>query len=137
MLSSSTRLKNIKHTIIIGITFFLFWALLISPPASAGCPPNPTSTKEAVQCGTSPTGGTPTGQQNIETTIANVVNLLSIIVGIAAVFAIIIAGIMFITAAGDSNRTARARTAVILSLVGLVLVGLAQAIVNFVVERTV
>lgn len=68
-------------------------------------------------------------------TIQNVVNVLSIIVGIAAVIMIIINGLRFITANGDSGQINSARNGVIYAIVGLVIAAMAQIIVRFVLNR--
>jgi hypothetical protein len=72
----------------------------------------------------------------IEETIQNVINLLTIIIGIVAVILIIINGLRFITANGDSNSITSARNGVIYAIVGLIIVALAQLIVRFVISRT-
>ena len=64
--------------------------------------------------------------------IAVAINLLSLAVGIAAVVMIIVAGLQFITASGDSNKISSARTSIIYALIGLVIVVFAQTIVHFV-----
>ena len=67
--------------------------------------------------------------------IRNVVNLLSIIVGVAAVIVVIIAGLMFITATGDSGKVARARSTLLYAVIGLIVAAMAQVIVRFLLER--
>ncbi|HEY5806228.1 MAG TPA: hypothetical protein VIS56_02465 [Candidatus Saccharimonadales bacterium] len=67
--------------------------------------------------------------------ILQVANLIAIIAGIAAVFMIIIAGFMFITAAGDSSKVTTARNTIIYTVVGLIVIVLARAIIGFVVTR--
>lgn len=78
----------------------------------------------------------PASGATVEKTVANTIDLLSMIVGIIAVFMIIIAGIRFITANGDSNSIAQARTIIIYAAVGLVVVAIAQTIVRFVLTET-
>ena len=68
-------------------------------------------------------------------TLSNVINLLSAIIGIAAVIVIVLNGLRFITANGDSNAITSARNGVIYALVGLIIVALAQAIVRLVLNR--
>lgn len=64
-----------------------------------------------------------------------VLNVLSLIVGVIAVIGIIISGMKFITAQGDSSQISSARNTIIYALVGLVVVALAQTIVRFVLNR--
>lgn len=68
-------------------------------------------------------------------TIQSIINVLTIIVGIAAVIAIILNGLRLILAAGDSNSITSARNGIIYALIGLIIVALAQAIVRFVLSR--
>jgi len=62
--------------------------------------------------------------------ISRVVNLLSIVVGVAAVLGIIVAGIKFMTSASDPKGAGEARELVIYALIGLVIATLAQVLVK-------
>ncbi|HSX43801.1 MAG TPA: pilin [Candidatus Saccharimonadales bacterium] len=64
-------------------------------------------------------------------------NLLSIVVGIAAVMMIIISGLRYVTSSGDSNNITGAKNALLYAIVGLVVTALAQLIVHFVLHKTV
>lgn len=94
--------------------------------------------KGAVCEGVKATGGTCDGaaQGQLETIIKAVVNVLSIVVGAAAVIMLIISGLRFITSSGDSSGIQAARNGIIYAIVGLVIVIFAQVIVNFVVYRS-
>jgi len=81
-------------------------------------------------CATTPAGGI-----NLDTTIKAAINILSVIVGIAAVIMIMVCGLRMITSAGDSNGIASARTGIIYALVGLVVVAFAQFLVLFVLDK--
>lgn len=61
--------------------------------------------------------------------------LLSIVASIAAILVIMIAGIIFITAGGDSGKVSNARNMIIYSIVGLIVIFLARTIVAFVVTN--
>ncbi len=76
-----------------------------------------------------------TGKNTIFTLIKKVVNTLSIVVGIITVFMIILAGFQFITSGGDSNAVSKARSALIYSMIGLLVVALAQFLVHFVLNN--
>lgn len=80
------------------------------------------------------TCGSARASSDISTTLQRIVNILTMIVGIAAVIMIIINGLKFITSNGDSNAISSARNGVIYSLVGLAVVALAQVIVRFVIN---
>ena len=84
------------------------------------------------------TGGSCTeteGSPNVESTIATVINVLSIAVGVVAVIMIIIAGFRYITSGGDSNNVSGAKQAILAAIIGLVIVAAAQLIVRFVINQ--
>ena len=63
------------------------------------------------------------------------IEVISIMVGAAAIIGIIVSGLRMILANGDSNAVASARTGLIYSLVGIGVVVLAQTIVIFVIDN--
>jgi hypothetical protein len=67
--------------------------------------------------------------------IKTAIQILSFLIGIAAVIGIVVSGVRIITAGGNSESVASARSALIYSLVGLALAFLAQAIVAFVLDN--
>lgn len=66
---------------------------------------------------------------------ANVVRILMYVAGVAAVIMMIVAGIMYITSAGNPESLARAKRTITNAVIGLVLVSLAYSIVTFLVGR--
>ncbi len=84
---------------------------------------------DSTTCITPPTGG-------LDTTIAKVVNILSLVIGIISVVMILINGLKFITSGGDANKVGSAKNGILYAVVGLVIVGLAQFIVKFVIGIT-
>lgn len=97
------------------------------------------SVKGQICQGISQTGGdcSSDGTGDINGLITNVVNILSVIVGIVAVIMIIASGLKFITSGGESSAVASAKKTIMYALVGLIVVGLAQIIVHFVVGHIV
>ena len=65
--------------------------------------------------------------------IKDAVNAALYMIGVVAVIMVIYAGILYITAAGDAGKLAKAKTAIVWAVVGLVVVILSYAIVNFVI----
>ncbi len=63
------------------------------------------------------------------------IEVLSYIIGAAAVIGIVVSGIRLMTAGGDSNTVASARTGLVYSLVGVGVAVLAQVLVVFVLDR--
>lgn len=77
----------------------------------------------------------PSERQRIDNTIRTAVNLLTLIVAIAAVIVIIVNGFRFVVSGGDSNAVGNAKKGIIYAVVGLIVVALAQFIVRFVLTR--
>jgi len=71
---------------------------------------------------------------NLTDAAKNIVNWLSIIVGIVAVIMVIYGGFRYITSGGDSNNVSSAKNTLIYAIIGLVIVALAQVIVHFVLN---
>ncbi|MBQ3294707.1 hypothetical protein IJG98_03235 [Candidatus Saccharibacteria bacterium] len=72
-------------------------------------------------------------QTDVDATVVNIVNFLLYAAGLLAVVMIIVAGVKMTTSAGDAGAVAKAKSTIIYSVVGLVVVILAYAIVNFVI----
>lgn len=71
----------------------------------------------------------------MDTIIKNVIDIVSLIVGVAAVVMIIIGGLRYVTSNGDSGQVGNAKNTILYAVVGLVVVALAQVIVKFVVAK--
>lgn len=82
--------------------------------------------------GVSDTSGGTTGVNNI---IKTVINIFSLVVGVVAVIMIIVGGFRYITAGGDSNNVSAAKNTIIYAIIGLVIVAIAQFIVQFVLNK--
>lgn len=82
--------------------------------------------------GSSGTGCGDQGKQAFQV-IGTIINVLSVLIGIASVVMIMIAGFRFITSGGDSGKVAAARSGIVYAIIGLIVVVLAQAIVHFVI----
>ena len=66
----------------------------------------------------------------------SILNTVLATVGVISVVMIIVSGIMITTSAGDPGKVKKAKSAIVYSLVGLVISLLAFAIVNFVLSAT-
>lgn len=77
------------------------------------------------------------GSGSVNGVIRGAVQLLSTVVGVAAVVMIIYSGFKFITAGGDASKVSSAQQTITYALVGLVIAALAQVIVRFVLDETV
>jgi len=93
--------------------------------------------KDDVCSGVTLAGGTCNGDESqFQPIIKTIIQVLSIIAGVAAVIMIIVGGLRYITSGGDSSKVAGAKTAIIYAIVGLVIVALAQFIIAFVLGKT-
>jgi hypothetical protein len=70
------------------------------------------------------------GGSKVQGLIRTAINIVSYIIGIAAVIMIIISAIKFTTSGGDSNSVSSAKSTLIWAIVGLVVAVLAQVIVS-------
>lgn len=108
--------------------------LLVAVPAYAACS---NDSKGQVLQGIGATGSDAScgdnGATGVSNLIGNVIKILSDAVGIAAVIMLIIAGLKYVTASGDSNAISSAKSTVIYALVGLAIAALAQILVVFVI----
>jgi len=71
----------------------------------------------------------------LENLIKTVINIFSAVVGAVSVIMIIVGGFRYITSGGDSNNVGAAKNTILYAIVGLVIVAIAQIIVQFVLER--
>lgn len=61
------------------------------------------------------------------------INVFSVVVGIIAVVMLIVGGLKYITSGGDSGNVTGAKNTILYAIIGLVIVALAQVIVQFVI----
>ncbi len=67
--------------------------------------------------------------------LTNIINIFSWIVGIVSVIMIIYGGFRYIISGGDSNGVTAAKNTILYAIIGLVIVALAQVIVQFVLTK--
>lgn len=68
-------------------------------------------------------------------TITLIINIFSLIVGVASVVMIIIGGLRYIISGGDSGNVTAAKNTILYAIIGLVVVALSQFIVKFVLTK--
>lgn len=68
--------------------------------------------------------------------VRNALNILSIIVGVVAVVMIIIGGFRYVVSGGKQESVAAAKNTILYGIIGLIVVALAQVIVQFILVRT-
>jgi len=132
--------KNRKYLMaLMSLLFWLIFPMQIALVSAA----LPTVTENAVCNGTelklTGTGNctdiTSESDTKMNTLIATIVNIFSIVVGIVAVIMIIIGGFKYITSSGDSSNISSAKNTIMYAIVGIVIAALAQVIVRFVLKR--
>ncbi len=66
---------------------------------------------------------------------ALVVTILALVIGVAAVIVIIIAGIQYMLSTGDPTKTNNAKNAILYAIIGIVVAVIARFVVLFIVDR--
>ena len=74
----------------------------------------------------------PKTENDLWTTVNNIINWVLGIVGFIAVVMIIVGGINYTLSAGDASKVKKAKDTILYGIIGLVIALLAAAIVNFV-----
>jgi hypothetical protein len=116
---------------------------VVTATVSAQGPITPQSITGATCSGTSGdlagTDTTACDQQNQSTFnkyASLIINLLSVIIGFVAVVMILLGGFRYITSGGNSENVGKAKNTILYGIIGLVIVALAQIIVQFVLNKT-
>ena len=89
---------------------------------------NLTGSPDATSC-------TGTGVSTFDKYVKFALNFLSIIVGLAAVIMIIVAGLRYVTSSGKEEGVKTAKNTILYAIIGLVVVALAQIIVRFTLSK--
>jgi len=104
-------------------------------PTIQSCLGQGTSLTAPSDAGTCDNSGVTAGATNVQSIIKTVINIFSFVVGVVAVIMIIVGGFRYITSGGDSGNVSNAKNTIIYAIIGLVVVALAQLIVQFVLNR--
>lgn len=99
------------------------------------CPHNekvPAAVLDAAGCDDNGSSTNP-NESPLATTAIKITNGVIAVLSIIAVIFIIYGGIQYMTSAGDSGKTKKARDTILYAAIGLIVCALAAAIVNFVV----
>lgn len=105
-------------------------------------------TASAVDCGNSPAAkavlkdldgnqvGNNCGKDRVNNLFATIVNIMSLLVGMASIIVIIYGGFKYITSGGEQGKVANAKGTLLYAVVGLAVAALAQLMVHFVLYQT-
>ncbi len=78
----------------------------------------------------------PGGESRVKSIMQLGLDIFAIVMGIIAVFMIIIAGLTIATSAGDSSKISKARDSIIYASIGLAVIVFARILVQFVISRS-
>lgn len=125
-------LRNISYSLLF-ITCLVF-ASLVKPVSAFTCPEKTVRVGESVsalsECNVEKTEG----DKSLMSNVSMLINVFASVMGFLAVGMIIYGGFMLLTAQGDPAKIKRGKDVVTYSIVGVILVMLAYAIVNFVMN---
>lgn len=136
-------MKKIKNTLT--VLAALITSMIFMAPGLVLAATTTNSVKSDIQCGIdsgsgaggnsascSPVANSGTG---LDTTIHNIINIMSAAVGIIAVIMLVVGGFRYITSAGNDQSVASAKKTILYALIGLIVAVLAQVIVRFVLKN--
>lgn len=72
--------------------------------------------------------------RDLPSTILQIVNYVLVIVGVVALAYLVYGGFLYITAQGDGKKIEQAKNTIIYAVIGIVVIGIAAAVVNFVIR---
>lgn len=130
-------MKRMTLNIMMALAFVLLPIGSFASTAYAANCGHGSSAKDQVLNGVGQTGtDCSKAESNVANTVSAAVQILSIVIGIAAVVEVISGGFKYITSGGDPQKVANAKNTLIYALVGLVIVALAQFMVHFVINTS-
>ena len=125
-------LRNIVYSLLF-ITCLVL-ASLVKPVSAFTCPDKTAREGESVsalsECNVEKTEG----EKSLMSNVSMLINVFASVMGFLAVGMIIYGGFMLLTAQGDPAKIKRGKDVVTYSIIGVILVVLAYAIVNFVMN---
>jgi len=135
-------IKNIRKSVLSIAAVLSLAVVLSATPALAAncCSATNLTAKQQIKCGADTASGnscapTPNPGQGIQNTIKDVIDILSLAGGALAVIMIIVGGLRYVTSAGNQEGTKAAKNTIIYAVVGLVIIAVAQIIVQFVLNK--
>jgi hypothetical protein len=122
------------------ILLLSFGILQLRPAVFAASPTSSAASAVCTGIGLNDNGSTTCdetsgGGKGVNGVISTAVNILSSIVGIAAVVMVIVGGVKYITSGGDSNKVGAAKTTIMYALVGVLIAVMSQVLVHYVINK--
>lgn len=128
-------LRNVIYSLLFVTCLVL--ASLVKPVSAFTCPDKTVREGESVsalsECNVEKTEG----EKSLMSNVNMLINVFASVMGFLAVGMIIYGGFMLLTAQGDPARIKRGKDVVLYSVIGLILVMLAYAIINFVMNNVI
>ncbi|MEO5627553.1 MAG: pilin [Candidatus Saccharimonadales bacterium] len=134
-------IKKLKISVLALLTFSLFATPILAPVAvSAAADATQSGLCQGANLEVTPGSGVadcaiPDPTDKVNSTLTLVINIFSLVVGVAAVIMIIVGGLRYIISGGDSGNVTSAKNTILYAIIGLVVVALAQFIVKFVLTK--
>lgn len=129
---SRISLRSIIYSLL--FTTCLVLASLVKPVSAFTCPDKTIRENESVsvlsECNVEKTDG----DKSLMSNVSMLINVFASVMGFLAVGMIVYGGFMLLTAQGDPAKIKRGKDVVTYSIIGVILVMLAYAIVNFVMN---
>ena len=134
---------SIRHWFLVGIMCLMGSISLMMVSSSTGKAAPGVNPINSAQCGANLILDPETGKCETKGSVDTITNLLrtiihwfSVVVGFVAVIMLIFGGFKYILSSGSTDNVNAAKNTILYAIVGLVIVGLAQIIVNVVLEET-
>lgn len=117
----------------LGVVAMGLQALPVAATGKIRCPNGETSsTGDLSGCKGISKGDNSLNDNNLMTTLNQIINVIIGVIGFIAVIVIILGGVQYTTSAGDSGKVKKAKDTIMYGIIGLVVALLAYSIVNFV-----
>ena len=129
---SRISLRSIIYSLL--FTTCLVLASLVKPVSAFTCPDKTIRENESVSALSECNVGKTDGDKSLMSNVSMLINVFASVMGFLAVGMIIYGGFMLLTAQGDPAKIKRGKDVVTYSIIGVILVMLAYAIVNFVMN---
>lgn len=97
--------------------------------------PNGDSANDLTGCGEIAGSKNNLNNNNLMTTLNQIINVIIGVIGFIAVVVIILGGVQYTTSAGDSGKVKTAKNTIMYGIIGLIIALLAFSIVNFVLTN--
>ncbi len=124
-------MQRIKFALLALLSVFAFGAM----PAMVGAQSSKTAVCEGLGIASGKSCDDPKADKTVEDTIKLAIRIFELIIGVIALFTIITAGLNYINSGGDGSKTATAKNRIMYAAIGLIVVALAETIVQFTLNR--